>query len=142
MKEKLLIIFVASVLGLLITTIAFYIYQTTKPTDSEKTVENPVAKNEIKPTPEVLAGLVVEEPKNESVSDRRTIEVKGKADAGSAIIVSSNAEDVAGVTSTSGSFALNLDIDTGVNKIITRVISSSGEETIDTRIVTFTTEEF
>lgn len=142
MKEKAIIIFVASVLGLLITTIAFYIYQTTKPAPTEREVQNPIAKKSSPQAPKINSSLIIQEPADESVVDRRTVGIKGKAEANNTIVVSSNFEDVVGKVSSDGNFALSVDIEAGVNKIITRSINTSGEVVLDERIVTYTTEEF
>lgn len=142
MKEKILIIFVASILGLLITTIAFYIYQTTKSTTADKKLENPIVKQENTPSPQSAGSLIIDEPKEDSVTDKRTVQIKGRAQPGSTIVVSSNTEDIAGQTADSGAFSFSIDIEAGVNKIITRAIQPDGSEIQDLRIVTFSTEEF
>lgn len=144
MKEKLLIVFVASVLGLIIATISFYIYQTTKNTPVNQEVQNPIVK-EVKSDEEQLTNkgaLTIDEPKAESIFDRRTIEVKGKTLAENTIIVSTNSHDEVVTPASDGKFSVSIDIEVGVNKLITRSIAPTGATTVDERIITFTTEEF
>jgi hypothetical protein len=142
MKEKLIIIFVASVLGLLVTTIAYYAYQSTRP--SQAIPEKKSQPITLKPTPTPLpkVPLTIDEPKNESVVARRTIQVKGKTSPGSTIIVSTNTADEVVQPTSEGDFSVSIEIGTGVNKVITRAINSEGESYAEERVVTFTTEEF
>lgn len=143
MKEKVTIIVFAVVIGIILTTGGFFAYQY---------IQRPRVKEEIKPittkilgatpTPVSTIPLLIDEPKNESVFNKRTIQVKGKTDAENTIIVSSNSEDTVGVPSNDGSFSITISIDTGINKIITRAVSPTGEEVTDTRLVTYTSEEF
>lgn len=139
MKERIVIVFIAIALGLFVTTLIFFIYQQTKilPKNTPKS-SNTV----VKQTPADTILLSIDEPKNESITDRRTIQVKGKTNPENTIIVSTNQEDVVASPTTEGQFSISVTIDTGVNKILTRVITPSGEEKTDSRIISFSTEEF
>lgn len=142
MKEKLIIIIVAIVLGVLVSTIAYYAYQSTKPTvPSQDNNTLPVA---LKPSPTPLpkVALTIDEPKNESVVSRRTIQVKGRTSPENTIIVSTNTNDEVVQPTDDGSFSLSIEIGTGVNKVIIRAINTEGESHTEERFVTFTTEEF
>lgn len=142
MKEKILIIFIASILGLLITTGIFYIYQSTKNVPIPDTKQ--IAGIATTPTPKVESNqvLVVEEPKDEAVVNKRTIEIKGKTKPNNTVVISSGQEDVVGNASSEGNFALTLDIEAGANKIVTRSIDDAGNETIDERVITYNSEDF
>jgi len=145
MKERIVIVFIATLLGLLLTTAGYFIYQaavTYQSKSEEKNVPISLGTSNNKQESEDPEALTVESPKNEEVLDRRTIEVKGKTFSENTVIVSTNTEDVVGKPAKDGKFSITVTIDAGVNKIITRSIAPNGEEIIDERIVTYSTEEF
>lgn len=144
MKERIVIVFVAIILGLIITTAGFFIYQTTQqlPPDEPTAAQTKTAGASDTNDEESGFFLKVDEPLDESVATTRTIQVKGKTNPDNIIVVSTNQEDATGSPSKDGQFSMSVTIDTGTNKILTRVISPTGEEKIDERIVTYTTEEF
>lgn len=139
MRERIVIVFIAIAIGLLVTTLIFFLYQQTKaiPQGASNVIEGLPT-----PTPQGSVYLVIDEPKDESISDRRLIQIKGRANPDNLVIVSTNQEDAVVATTTDGKFSVSITIDAGTNKIVTRAIAPSGEEAIDTRIVTFSTEEF
>lgn len=143
MKERAVIIFIAVIIGLLLTMIVFFIYQSTKvlPKEDKKT---PSTQKTISPTPTPLSGvyLVIEEPKDEAVIDKRTVEIKGKTNTDNTIIISTNQEDIVAKPNSQGNFSVSITIDAGTNKIVSRAITPNGEEVIDERTISFTTEEF
>ena len=145
MKERIVIVFIATILGLLLTTAGYFIYQTAiSYSEESKKDDNPInlgGKTETQEKEE-LEALTVTEPKNEEVLDKRTINVKGRTYAENTVIVSTNSEDTVGTPAKDGKFSISVTIDTGVNKITTRSVSPEGEEIIDERIVTYSTEEF
>lgn len=137
MRERIVIVFIAVALGLIVTTLAFLLYQQTKTLPkTTKIVTNP------SPTPKSGPYLVVDTPTNESLSDRRTIQVKGKTNSLNLVIISTNQEDVAVKATPDGKFAATITIDAGSNRLVTHSISPDGESTEDSRIITFSTEEF
>lgn len=141
MKERIIIVFIAVLIGLLITTLGFFLYESSKnvPEEKPKTITKKPVKTE---EGEEKINLAISEPKNESIVDRRTIQVKGKTDAQNLLVVSSNQEDVVATPTTDGKFSVSLTIDAGTNIIITRAINTHGEGKIDERTVTYSTEEF
>lgn len=145
MKERIVIVFIAAVLGLLLTTAGYFIYQTAVSySEQNKDEEKPLdlgGKTKEQKEEEVTA-LSITEPANEQVMTKRTIEVKGRTYAENTVIVTTNSEDVVGTPAQDGKFSVSVTIDAGVNKITTRSVSPSGEEIIDERIVTYSTEEF
>ncbi len=140
MRERLVIVFIAIAIGLIVTTLLFFLYQQTK-TIPQK-VSNTLSQGNPSPTPQNSTYLVVEQPRDEALSDRRSIQVKGKTNPENTIIVSTNQEDIIATPTRDGRFAVTVAIDSGSNKLITRAISPSGEEKIDIRVITFSTEEF
>lgn len=147
MKERFAIIGIAVGIGLFTTSIAFLLFKQStsqKPPVSQDVSENSgqttLDNNDNKP-PEGFF-IQIDEPLDEALSDKRTIIIKGKTNPENIVIASSNQEETIGNPSKSGDFSLSLAIEAGLNTIITRAISPSGEEISDTRTVTFTSEEF
>lgn len=138
MRERIVIVFIAIAIGLLVTTLIFFLYQQTK-TIPQKTI-NTLGSPTKAPSQDVY--LAVETPGDEQISDRRSIQVKGKTDADNIIIVSTNIEDEVVKPTSDGRFSVTITIDAGANILVTRAIAPSGEETIDRRVITFSTEEF
>lgn len=140
MKERIVIVFIAALIGLLITTLGFFVYESSKniPEEKPKTATKPLKTEDIAQK----INLAVSEPINESVTDKRTIQVKGKTDSQNLLVVSSNQEDVMGTPTNDGNFAVTIKIDAGTNIIVSRTIAPNGETKIDERIVTYSTEEF
>lgn len=138
MRERIVIVFIAIAIGLLVTTLIFFLYQQTK------TIPQRVINTVSNPTPKPASGvyLAIDTPADEQISDRRSIQVKGKTDPQNLIIVSTNIEDEVVKPTSDGRFSVTITIDAGANVLITRAIAPTGEETIDRRVITFTTEEF
>ena len=137
MRERIVIVFIAIAIGLLVTTLIFFLYQQTK------TIPQKVINTVSKPTPvSSKVYLAIDSPSDEQISDRRSIQVKGKTDPENIIIVSTNIEDEVVKPTSDGRFSVTITIDAGANVLVTRAISPSGEETVDKRVITFTTEEF
>lgn len=141
MKERLIIIFVAIVSGLIITGAGFFIYQSTK-----KVNDRPIDKTtNATITPKVEEGKMfvkVAEPSDESITTKRTLSIKGSTNPDNIIVVSTNLEDVQGKPSQDGNFSITVDIDAGANKVITRAISPSGDSVEDVKTITYSTEDF
>ena len=144
MKERLVIVVIAVGLGLFLTTIGFLIYQSTKFKPAEKSTQtnNSNKSVTITDTPKEESLLTVNEPKDEAVVDRRTVKVSGQTDATYTIVISSNIEDVVAKPDSKGKFTANITIDAGTNQIVTKAIKPDGSEITNTRIVTYSTEEF
>lgn len=145
MKEKVMIIVIAIILGLILATAAFYLFQTTKKSsqnNSEKNHQNINAseKNSVNNKNENI--LSINFPMDESIVNKRTIEVKGKTNPSNTIIASSNLDDAVATPDTNGDFSVDLDIDTGANIITIRSIAPDGTQTETQRIVTYSTEDF
>jgi len=139
-KEKIILSFIAVVIGLLVTGAAFYFYQATKviPQNKKQIVEV------VTPTPleESSIFLSLDSPKDEEVFDKKTITVSGKTKEDAIIIISSDSDDQVVTPAKNGSFSATQSIDNGANKIVITAISPNGEEETITRTVTFSTESF
>lgn len=140
MRERIVIVFIAIAIGLLVTTLVFFLYQQTK-TLPQKSSEM-LKINNLTPTPQGSPFLLVEEPADESLAARRSIQIKGRTNPENTIAVSTNQEDIVVTPTRDGKFSVTITIDAGANRIITRAISPGGESKEDIRTITFNTEEF
>ena len=140
MRERLIIVFVAVAIGLIVTTLIFFLYQQTKtiPNQSNK---NAGSQNSASPTKSPNY-LTIDEPQDEVLSDRRLLQVKGRTHPEDVIVVSTNQEDKVVRPISDGKFAVSITIDAGANVIVVRSIAPDGSEKKDSRTVTFSTEEF
>ncbi len=140
MKERLIIIVLAVVSGLVITTAAFFIYQNFINNSDTATDRN----TNIQSTPQPIENLLLEisEPLDGSLTDNRTISVKGVTNPENVIIVSSNQEDNSGKPTSDGNFSLTVTIDAGANVLVVRSIAPDGSEIEKEIVVTYSTEEF
>lgn len=141
MKERFIIIIVAIVAGLFITSAGFFIYQSTK-----KGSDTPLAKKSSTTSTPVHADgtlfVKVSEPNDESLTTKRTLTVKGTTNPDNIIVVSSNLQDIEAKPNQDGNFSLSIDIDAGANEIVTRAIAPDGSTAQDIKTVTYSTEEF
>ena len=140
MKERLIIIVLAIVSGLVITTIAFFIYQNfiSGTNSATKKVDTKQAATET--SKDLL--LEISDPLDGSLTDKRTISIKGSTNPENVIVVSSNQEDNSGKPTTDGKFSINVTIDAGANFIVVRSIAPDGNEIKKEIVVTYNTEEF
>lgn len=139
MKERIVIVFIAVALGLFVTTIGFLLYQQTKVLPKGTGINPGVIKQQEEKSNLYLS---IEKPENETLTDTRTVVITGKTNPENTITASTNQEDIVTTPSKDGSFSISIAIDTGVNKLITRAISPTGEVKIDTRVITFSQEDF
>src|SRR5438132_1311064 len=106
MKERIVIVIIAVVLGLAATTLGFFIYQSTKmiPDNTPKSLSSSKAS----PTPidTTKLFLTIDEPKENILLKNRTIQVKGKTNSDNTLLVSTNQEDVVAKPSSDGTFSV------------------------------------
>lgn len=146
MKERIIIIFVALIAGLFITSAGFLIYQSTKNNTTKetkvKTATNtlPSSSGEVKDENGMF--IDISEPKDESITESRSITVKGRTNPDNTIIISTNLLDTIGKADANGNFEIDVDISAGANKVISRSVSPTGDSVEDSRSVTYSTEEF
>ncbi|MDO8269831.1 MAG: hypothetical protein Q7T54_04145 [Candidatus Levybacteria bacterium] len=143
MKERLIIIFVAIIAGLFITTAGFFIYQSTKD-QNDTPIEKKASTVTPQPNQDKAGGIFVRvaEPNDESLTTKRTLVIKGSTNPENLIVVSTNIEDVQAKPTQEGNFSVSIDIDAGANPVITRAIAPDGSWTQDIRTITYSTEEF
>lgn len=139
-KEKVILSFIASLIGLLAAGVVFYFYESSKtiPKSQVKTISiiSP------SPTPKPSIFLSLEEPKDEDVVSKKVITISGKTIPDAIVsIITKTHQDVI-TPALNGDFSTSINIDDGQNLIEIAAFSSNGESIKLTRTVTFSTEEF
>ncbi len=138
--EKIVLSFVAVLIGLIAAGGAFYIYQLTQivPEENKKAIEslNPT------PTPEDTNILVIQSPKDEEVFSKRLVTISGKTTPGAIIQISTEDSDEVIKPASNGNFTATQTIPQGTSIMYITAIFEDGREKQETRTVTFTTEEF
>ncbi len=138
-KEKIILSVVAILVGLLVATGAFYLYQTTKTLSpsQEKTVS---IKPSPSPKPEVL--LTLDEPKDESVADNRVVKISGKTDSDALIVILTDSDEQVLNPTQTGDFSTTTTIGEGSNLIQITAIGKNGNTNTLERTVSYTSEGF
>ena len=145
-KEKIILSAIAVIVGLIAAGIAFYLFQMTKtiPPTSNQTL---TIKSQITPTSTPSADnkenfLTVDNPKDESVTDNKTINISGKTNPKSTIIITTENNDQVVTPAANGNFTLSGTIDSGTNLVQITSVFPNGEEKKVIRSVTYSTENF
>jgi hypothetical protein len=139
-KEKLILSFIATFLGLMVAGVAFYFYQTSKitPEDNGKVVS--IAS----PTPTTMptVSLILENPKDEAVVDNNVLAVSGETQNNAVVVVINNSNESVTTPSENGKFSTTVDLDNGENVLKVISIAPNGESVTIKRTVTYSEEEF
>lgn len=145
-KEKVILSFVAALVGILVAGIAFYFYQSTKEVslpDIETMVEE---EKDATPTPTLSPkdkdGLTITKPNDEAVVEDASITFTGKAPKDSIILVVSDTDSVLAVASSKGEFSADFQLAKGVNIIHFTAFLPDGKEKSIIRTVTYSIESF
>ena len=139
-QERVILSFVMVLIGLLVAGAAFYFYQSTKTVKPSKEIST----NSITPTPNINPAffLIVDEPKDESISDKKTIRISGKTDPSATVAILTTSDQQIVQPSSQGDFSTTISIDNGTNYIKIQAIEKTGETKIIQRVVSYTTEDF
>ena len=142
--EKFILSIIGIFFGLLVAGSAFYFYQTVfqHQKSQQKNVKGTETKKTLTPTPTPSFFLNIDTPKDESVTNNKTVTVSGKTIPDATIIISTNSDDQVIPPSSQGDFSTTATIDTGENMITLTAIAPNGEEVKKTITVTYSTESF
>lgn len=138
--EKLILSFVATIFGLIVAGVIFYLFQATKtiPSASTKTVSF------TSPTPTAMPSifLTLDRPKDEEVVNSKVLIVSGKT-AGNAVVVviTDSSEDVI-TPGRNGDFSTTINLDDGQNILEVVAIAPNGESIRSKKTITYSQEEF
>jgi hypothetical protein len=134
--EKVILSFVAVLVGLIAAGIAFYLYQATRTLPAQKT----------EPIVVVLSDkehlLIIDNPKNEAVFDKKQITISGKTVNGAVLTVSTEDNDQVVKPAENGNFTLTMPIPDGTSIMQIVAVFPDGTEKKEMRTVTFSTESF
>jgi len=141
--EKVILSFVAVLVGLIAAGVAFYLYQMTRTLPAQKTIPLTMAPK-ISPSTSVDNGhvLTVDSPSDEQVFDKRTITINGKAESDATIIVSTEDNDQVVTPASNGDFSFTQTIPDGTTLLQISAVYPDGQEKKITRTITFSTESF
>jgi hypothetical protein len=139
-QERVILSFVAVLIGLLAAGLAFYFYQSTKtiPSSNQVTVNAPTPT----PTPKPTVYLSLNAPDNEIVVTSKTLAINGMANPDATIIIYTDSGQQVIQPSTQGDFSTTLTLDDGENLIKLMAILPDGETMSLQRTVTYSTEDF
>lgn len=139
-KEKVVLYFIAVVLGILVTGVAFYFYQATKVVSPSKIKTIKIISPAPLPKPSIY--LTIRTPDDEEVVGKKVVTVSGTTQKDATVVVLSPVDQEVVKPAETGDFSTTINIEDGQNNIEITAISPSGEEIRTTRTVTFSTEEF
>lgn len=139
-SEKIILSFIAIVVGILVTGGAYYLYQNTKkvPIENSKTI----VISKPSPTPSAGVFLSIKSPSDQSVISKKVVSIQGSTDKEATVVIVTPVDQQVLNPSSSGDFSTTVNIDDDQNFIEIIAISPEGEETRVVRTVTFSTEDF
>jgi hypothetical protein len=139
-QERVILSFIAVLIGLLAAGLAFYFYQSTKTVSSS----NQIILNAPSPTPtpKPTVYISLNKPDDEIIVDNKTLVISGKTNPDATIIIYTNADQQVIQPSKQGDFSTTLTLDDGQNLIRLMSILPGGETKTLQRTVTYSTENF
>lgn len=144
--EKIILSFVAVLVGLVAAGLAFYLYQSTRTLPPEESVPVTVKEQDSNtppiPTQADTNVLTVESPKDEEVFDKKVISIKGKTVKDATVTISTEESDQVVKPADDGEFTLTQAIPDGTSILQITAIFPDGQEKKITRTVTYSTESF
>lgn len=138
-KEKIILSFVAVLIGLSVASGIFYFYQQTKiisPENQNKIVIPPSTT----PKPKVI--LTVDEPTDEKISDTRVVKVSGKTEPDALIIILTDDNEEVINPAKNGDFSTTITLVNGVNLLQITAVGKNGDTNTIERTVSYSTESF
>lgn len=138
--EKVILSFIAVLIGLLVAGAAFYFYESSKTVPSLR--PKTISITSPSPTPKPSIFLNLDSPKDEEVVNKKVITISGKTIPEAIVSVITEGSQEIITPALNGSFSTTLTIGDGQNLIEVTAISPNGEDVKVMRTVTFSTEEF
>ena len=138
--EKLILSFIATLLGLGFAGIAFYSFQATKTI----TPSNTKTISFVSPTPTSAPSvfLTVDRPKDEEVVSSKVEIISGKTISNGVVIIITEALEDVITPSNTGDFSTSVNLDEGQNVLEIISIAPNGESITIKKTVTYSQEEF
>lgn len=141
--EKILLSFVAIIVGLVAAGAAFYLYQMTKVVPTPK-AQQQVSGAKTSPTPSLDSGniLSLDAPKDEQVFSEKQVTINGKTMPDATVIVTTEDTDQIVKPASNGDFSITQTIPDGTSIMYVTAIFADGSEKKITRTVTYSAENF
>jgi hypothetical protein len=142
--ERVILSFIAILVGLFAAGVAFYLYQSTKSLPSQNAQPITIAKptSPVTPAMDDTSYLTIDSPKDEEVFAKKTVAVSGKTEPGATVLVSTDEGDQVVEPAGNGSFSLTTTIPDGTSIMRITAVLPTGEEKVVQKTVTFSTESF
>lgn len=141
-KEKLILSFVATLFGLLVAGVAFYLFQATKTVPDTTNTTKIISLASPSPTPSPSISLTLDRPKDEEVVDSKVLIVSGKTATNAVVTIITDSSDEVITPSAKGDFSTTVNLDDGQNILEIIAIAPNGESITLRRTVTYSLEEF
>jgi len=138
--EKLILSFIATLFGLLVAGVTFYLFQATKTITPSNTKTISFASPSPTPLPSIF--LTVDRPKDEEVVTSKILIVSGRSTGNAVVIVMTDSFEDVITPSANGDFSTSVSINDGQNIVEITAIAPNGESTTIKKTVTYSQEEF
>lgn len=139
--EKVIISFIAVGVGIFVAALAFYFYQTTKVIKDDAVTLDSLSPTP-KPSPKPSLFITLDAPKDEEVTDKKTLAVAGTTVKNAVVIVTTATNDYVLTPTTNGKFSTTIVLADGQNEITIVAIAPDGQEEKVIRTVTVSSETF
>lgn len=139
--EKVIISFIAVIIGIFVAALAFYFYQTTK-VIKDQDIKNITLSPSPKPSKKPSIFITLDSPVDEEVIDKRTITISGTTTPGSTVIVTTASNDYVLTPTPQGNFSGSIVLENSQNEITILAVAKNGEEEKLVRTVTVSSETF
>ena len=133
-KEILIAILLGLSLGLFIT---YGLYRT-RNAGSENQISN-TENISSSPEIEVLSTLVLNSPEDESIVAESTLPVSGDTEPNNFIVIFINNEQYITTADSTGAFSVSAELEPGSNVILVYSLDEDGNQTVEERVVVYTT---
>jgi len=138
--ERIVLAFIAALIGLLVAGILFFIYESTKNISTSPDENNTISTKQAEPSSNTF--LTVSKPIDESVVVSKVVEVSGKTNPDATIVILTPLDQKVVAPTSSGNFSTTVNIDSDQNIIEITAILKNGQQQKILRTVTFSTEKF
>lgn len=139
-KEKIILSIIALIIGVVVATACFFIYQSTRKV--EKSSIKTISISDPSPTPSSGLFLTIDTPQDEEVVDTRTIKISGKTTPDAKIVILTQESEEAAIPTKDGSFSTDINLSSDENIIEVSAIGANGEIVKVKRVVSYSTESF
>lgn len=139
-QERVILSFIAVLIGLLAAGILFYFYQSTK------VINNSNSSVILSPTPATNTKsnifISINQPSDEAVVENKTLQISGKTIPDATIVIITDANQLVLEPTKDGNFSTTITLDNGQNLITIQAIAKNGETVNVKKTITYSTEDF